>query len=204
MEAIQLHHGDCLGENGMKTLADKSIDMILCDLPFGITCCKWDKRLDLEAVFKEYMRVIKDNGAIVLFSCQPFTTDLIIAGRKYFRYSLVWDKITGSDFLLSKKKPMKAHEDILIFYKKLPTYNVQLTTGTPYKVKWRECEYIISANGENTINRPNGIDNKGTRFPTTVLRFKREGKNILKHPTQKPVSLLEWLIKTYTNEGELI
>jgi site-specific DNA-methyltransferase (adenine-specific) len=112
MEAIQLHHGDCLGENGMKTLADKSIDMILCDLPYGITTHHWDKGLDLEAVFKEYMRVIKDNGAIVLFGCQPFTTDLINVGRKWFRYELIWSKSFGSDFLNANRKPMKSHENL--------------------------------------------------------------------------------------------
>jgi site-specific DNA-methyltransferase (adenine-specific) len=204
MEAIQLYHGDCLGENGMRTLGDKSIDMILCDLPYGVMGgCKWDAKLDLEEVFKQYNRVVKDNGAIVLFAIQPFTTELICANKKHFRYTMVWNKKTGSDFFNANKRPMRAHEDIVVFYKKQPLYNIQKTVGKPFKRHWPEKEFFVPAiNGYMT--RHTGSENTGDRFPTTVLEFKRIYRTTSKHPTQKPVSLLEWLIKTYTNEGEIV
>jgi DNA modification methylase len=278
MENIQLFNEDCLGDKGLCTISDKSIDMILCDPPFGITANKWDKALDLEKMFKEYDRIIKDNGAIVLFGNQPFTTDVINAYRKNFRYSLVWDKNCGTDFFNCNKKPLKSHEDIIVFYKKSPTYNPQKEEGTPYidkrngtllpmsnvggewvrrtivnegtrfpksviKVDYTEAdEYemeehediIVFYKKQPTYNpqmeeggkpykgkkegtvavKCEGFGdwkknykvqkqniNEGTRFPKTVLKFKRETG---KHTTQKPVKLCEWLIKTYTNEGETV
>jgi site-specific DNA-methyltransferase (adenine-specific) len=117
---MELYNTDCLGENGLKVLADKSIDMILCDLPYGTTANKWDCVLPLEEVFKEYNRIIKDNGDIVLFGSQPFTTDLINANRKYFKYELIWDKNYGTNFLNANRMPLKTHENILVFYKKKP------------------------------------------------------------------------------------
>ena len=197
---IQLHLGDCLGENGMRTLADKSVDMILADLPFSITINQWDTKIDLEAVFKEYMRVIKDNGVIVLFGVQPFTTDLINAGRKWFRYSLVWEKSRRSDFFNANRKPLRIHEDIVIFYKKSPIYNPQKYQGKPY-------DWIKGYGGKKTNNQglsvAKGEPNKdGLRFPISIIRI--PSVQHPKHPTQKPVPLLEWLIKTYTNETELV
>ena len=198
---IQLHLGDCLGENGMRTLQDKSVDMILADLPYNMTLHQWDKALDLEEVFKEYMRVIKDNGAIVLFSCQPFTTDLTIAGRKWFRYELIWSKNYGSDFLSANKKPMKSHENLLVFYKKTPTYNPQMREGKPscgFKDEGRDETITHMGRKFKRFRKHNP---SGMRFPLTVINFKKDQG---KHGTQKPVPLLEWLIKTYTNETELV
>jgi site-specific DNA-methyltransferase (adenine-specific) len=202
---MDLRQGDCLGENGMRTLADKSIDMVLCDLPYGITANKWDKGLDLEAVFKEYLRVIKDNGAIVLFATLPFAVDLINANRKYFRYDLVWCKERGSDFYRCKLKPIRAHELLLVFYKNKPTYNPQMRQGEPYKnfkagdanpngVNWRP-EFKVAPKDNTT----------GWKYPLTWLKVKSYGIRMNnKHPTQKPVALLEWLIKTYTNADEIV
>jgi len=129
---MDLRHGDCLGEDGMKTIPDKSIDLILCDPPFQITANKWDVALPMKEMFEQYDRIIKDNGAIILFGCMPFTCDLINAYRKNFRYTLVWDKGIGTDFLNANRKPIRSHEDIVVFYKKLPTYNPQKFQGKPY------------------------------------------------------------------------
>jgi site-specific DNA-methyltransferase (adenine-specific) len=196
---ITLNQGDCLGEDGMKTLANRSVDMICCDLPYGITDNPWDSVLDLSKLFAEYLRIIKDDGAIVLFSCQPFTTDLMNVGRKYFRYELIWSKSKGTDFFNSKKKPLRSHENILVFSKKGTVYNPQMTEGKPYTRKPSDGTFVSSIN--KTLKWV-GFDNPtGLRFPKTVLEFKREQG---KHTTQKPVPLIEWLVKTYTNEGDLV
>lgn len=197
---MEIYNTDCLEDQGLCKLADKSIDMILCDPPYAITANKWDKPLDLEKMFKEYDRIIKDNGAIVLFGNQPFTTDLINAYRKNFRYSLVWDKNQGTDFFNCSRKPLKSHEDIIVFYKNKPTYNPQMEEGKPYCNVRKPID--IPYMQDRSFRFSELIENKdGARFPKTVLKFKRETG---KHTTQKPVKLCEWLIKTYTNEGETV
>ena len=184
---------DCL--EGMKKIDDKSIDMILCDLPYGTTACKWDTVIPFEPLWEQYERVIKDNGAIVLTASQPFTTALINSNIKYFRYSWIWEKEQGVNFLMAKKQPLKVHEDICIFSKKQTIYNPQMTQGKPY----------ISGKGDSgeVTGKVKKIQakNSGTRYPKSVVQFKRETGL---HPTQKPVALFEYLIKTYTNENELI
>jgi len=196
MENYKVFNCDCLGEHGLCTIADKSIDMILCDPPYAITANKWDKPLDLENLFIEYDRIIKDKGAIVLFGNQPFTTDLINAYRKNFRYSLVWDKNFGTDFFNCNRKPLKSHEDIIVFYKKQPIYNPQMEEGNPYRKG--QIRELSSIGRKMTRNK---FEYDGLRFPKSILKFKRETG---KHTTQKPVKLCEWLIKTYTNEGETV
>jgi len=198
MENIKLYNDDCMV--GMKSLADESIDMICADLPYGLTGNKWDIPLDLTALFKEYMRIIKDNGCIALFSCQPFTTDVINAGRKWFRYEIIWEKSNGTDFFNVKKKPLRSHENILIFYKNQPKYNPQMEKGKPYKKVHDTEKEGLSTTGY-IFKRRGEVNNTGTRFPKTILKFAREQG---KHTTQKPVPLLEWFIKTYTDEGELV
>lgn len=202
--SIQLNKGDCLGDNGMKTIADKTIDMICADLPYGITGNRWDNALNLEGVFAEYMRIIKDNGCIALFSCQPFTTDLINAGREWFRYELIWDKKVGTDFFNANRKPLRSHENILIFWKQQPKYNPQMEEGKPYQKKsYPDKVEVVSSIGEHNKFRRLYIEriNTGTRFPKTIISFAKEQGL---HTTQKPVKLLEWLIQTYTDEGELV
>lgn len=185
--------GDCL--EVMRGIPDKSVDMILCDLPYGTTACKWDAIIPFSELWSEYERVIRDNGAIVLTSSQPFTTSLIASNMKLYRYSLVWEKEQGVNFLLAKKQPLKVHEDVNVFYKKQPTYNPQMTKGKPY------------TSGKGTSGEVTGhvtkvqTKNEGTRYPRSVLQFKRETGL---HPTQKPIALFEYLIKTYTNEGETV
>lgn len=179
----------------LREIPDGSVDMILCDLPYGTTACKWDSVIPFEPLWAEYERVIKDNGAIVLTASQPFTTVLAYSNLKLFRYSWVWEKEQGVNFLLAKKQPLKVHEDILVFYKKQPIYNPQMTKGKPY----------ISGKGNsgNVTGNVTKIQtkNEGTRYPRSVIAINRETGL---HPTQKPVALFEYLIKTYTNEGETV
>lgn len=194
-----LIHGDCLIE--MKKLPNKSVDMILCDLPYGMTKNKWDVVIPFEQLWIEYNRIIKDKGAIVLFGSQPFTSIMITSNLKMFRYSLVWEKNKFSDFLNSKRKPMKTNEDICIFYKKQPTYNPQYWYSTPY-TRWNTQAAVDKQSnyGSHKENHVESLD--GKRLPTTVLKFNRVERP--DHPTQKPVDLLEWLIKTYTNQGDAV
>lgn len=175
--------------------------MILCDLPYGVTARnKWDAIIPFDLMWKEYERIIKDNGAIVLFSQQPFTTDLIASNRKLFRYPLVWDKVRPVGFLNANRMPLRSHEDICIFYKKLPTYNPQMRKG---EMMTKGYGGSTSSNyGEaGKIERKTNDD----YFPHSILTFKSvhnmQGKV---HPTQKPIELCDWLIKTYTDEDETV
>ncbi len=202
MPKIELIQGDC--SEKMKDIPDKSIDMILCDLPYGTTACKWDTIIPFEPLWEQYERVIKDNGAIVLTAKQPFTSKLVTSNVDGFRYELIWEKEKGTDFGNANRKPLNAHENILVFYKKQPTYNKQMTKGKPYIKKNNR-----NNNGSdlNFTSDNSGVwINKGERTPISVLKIARDnihkGKNI--HPTQKPVPLFEYLIKTYTNEGETV
>ena len=193
---IQLLHGDCL--ELMKDIPDKSIDMILCDLPYGSTRNKWDLIISFNELWAHYERIIKDNGAIILFCDGMFTAKLLLSNPKLWRYNLVWDKQRGCDFLNANVKPLKSHEDIAVFYKKKPTYNKQYWYSTPYK---RTKNGSLSTN-YGFRNEAWTESEDGRRNPLSVLSFSRDSDRT--HPTQKPVSLLEWLIKTYTNEGDLV
>ena len=196
MELIQ---GDCL--EVMKNIPSASVDMILCDLPYGTTRNKWDTCLNLGKLWEQYKRIIKDNGAIVLFSQMPFTAALVMSNPKMFRYEWIAEKSLATGFLNAKRMPMKAHENILVFYKKLPMYNAQMTKGKPYSITRRDIGGQYLHNFESIETK-----NEGTRCPRDVLRDLWQpycgGK--MYHPTQKPVPLLEYLIKTYTNEGDTV
>lgn len=194
----KLHHGNCL--EIMKQIEDESIDMILCDLPYGTTACKWDSIIPFEPLWEQYNRLIKNNGAIVLFGDEPFSTKLRNSNLKNYRYDWVWEKEQGVGFLNAKKIPLKKHELISVFYKKLPTYNPQFNYGKPYVMNRKVRKLEIYGNAKTTSKTKN-LD--GKRYPTSIIKFNRELKDRL-HPTQKPVPLLEYLIKTYTNEGETV
>lgn len=198
---IDLRLGDCL--DVMKTIEDNSIDMILCDLPYGTTNCKWDEIIPFDLLWNEYYRITKDNAAIVLFSTQPFTTKMISSNMNDFRYCLVWDKIRAAGFLNANRMPLKQHEDICVFYKKLPTYNPQKYLDKPYdKTKYNGKELDKNVLGSYTSK---SSKNNGERFPKSILKFSQNWKRQdQQHPTQKPELLLEWLIKTYTNECEKV
>jgi site-specific DNA-methyltransferase (adenine-specific) len=194
-----IYRADCL--ELMPSIPDKSIDMILCDLPYGTTACKWDTVIPFEPLWKEYKRIIKDNGAIVLTASQPFTSALVMSNPKMYRYELLWIKEQGTGNLNANKIPLKQHENISVFYKSLPTYNPQMTQGKSYTMK--------RAKNTNEIFGKTGTkdgyitENGGERYPTSTLYFNRELSSRY-HPTQKPVALFEYLIKTYTNEGDLV
>ena len=192
---IKLFRGDCL--EVMKSIPDKSIDMILCDLPYGKTQNKWDSIISLEKLWEQYNRIIKDNGVIALFAQIPFDKVLGVSNLKMLRYEWIWQKEQGTGFLNAKKMPLKNHENILIFYKKSPIYNPQMKKGKPYTLE--RNTYTVNYGKQVDMVR---TENTGERYPLTILKFKRDKEKL--HPTQKPVELLEYLIKTYTNEGELV
>lgn len=189
-------HGDCL--ELMMDIPDGSIDMILCDLPYGTTRNKWDSIIPLEQLWTHYKRIIKQNGAIILFCDGMFTKALLQSNEKMWRYNMVWDKQRGCDFLNANVKPLKSHEDIAVFYGKKPTYNKQFWYSTPYA---RTKNGTLSDNyGGRKEAWSESTD--GRRNPLTVLSFGRDSDR--QHPTQKPVALLEYLVKTYTNEGDTV
>ena len=191
--------GDCL--EVMKDIPDKSIDMILCDLPYGTTACKWDTIIPFEPLWEQYKRIIKDNGAIVLTASQPFTSALVMSNPKMFKYALVWDKVKSSQPHLSKIQPMKRHEDILVFGGKL-NYSPQRVLKDKPRKAYGHSE---KANNDHKLGlkslEPYLITHS---YPTTILPFSNADNTIRVHPTQKPVTLFEHLIKTYTNEGDLV
>lgn len=208
-KGIKLIKGDCL--EIMKSIPRGKVDMILCDLPYGITACKWDAVIPFEPLWEQYERVIKDNGAIVLFGSQPFTSALVMSNPKLFKYELIWKKNVPTGFFNAKKRQMKIHENILIFYKKQPTYNPQMIKRTEeeYKKSLRindsECNNpeIYNAGRKKLIRKT--AEEQWYKNPTTICEISKNRKLDTKlHPTQKPVALLEYLIKTYTNEGELV
>lgn len=182
----------------MKQIPDESVDMILCDLPYGTTRNKWDVVIPFDALWSAYKRIIKENGAIVLFCDGMFTAKLLTSNPGMWRYNLVWDKQRGCDFLNANVKPLKCHEDIAIFYKKKPIYNKQAWYSTPYKCTKNGS--LSSNYGDRHEAWSESPD--GARNPLTILSFARDASQ--EHPTQKPVALLEWLIKTYTNRGGLV
>ena len=196
MQVNTIIHGDCL--EVMPQLPNGSVDMILCDLPYGTTACKWDTIIPFEPLWTEYKRIIKSNGAIVLTASQPFTSALVMSNPKWFKYELIWDKQKGSDFLNSKIKPLGSHENILIFANKSIIYKPQFWFSKPYK---KTPNGSLSDNyGKRKTAWTESVD--GKRYPLSIISKERDGNRI--HPTQKPVALFEYLIKTYTNENDLV
>lgn len=201
---VQLLHGDCL--ELMDNIQKGSVDMILADLPYGTTACKWDTVLDLQRLWLQYERVIKDNGAIVLTASQPFTTVIINSNIKLFRYEWIWEKSKASNFLQASYMPLKAHENVCVFYKSTPTYNPQKSEGKAYKTRKRHEKHGSNPDVYNAIPNYTGREPelKEGRLPRTVQYFATAHMEGKYHPTQKPVALMEYLIKTYTNEGETV
>jgi len=235
---MQIIHGDCLEK--MKDIPDKSIDMILCDLPYGTTACKWDVvipfnkyvqigekviyeqeyvfdkmksgvsykealedflSISKDGLWDNYNRIIKDKGAIVLFGSEPFSSYLRMSNIKQYKYDWIWDKVNRyTGYGNCKNAPLKRYETISVFAKQKTTYNPQMTVGKPYK---KTGDYSSKIYGTGKIKKTG--ENSGTRYPYNILQFKGDDKkNCFLHPTQKPVSLLEYLIKTYTLEGETV
>ena len=197
METNVCYQGDCL--EVMKGIEDKSIDMILCDLPYGTTACKWDTIIPFEPLWEQYKRIIKDNGAIVLTASQPFTSALVMSNIKMFKYEWIWEKSLSGSPALCRKTPMKVHENVLVFGGK--NYNPQMTKGT----KRKKGISGSSIEGQKFIS--SGINNgeiNDDYYPRSVQYFSNADRKNKVHPTQKPVALFEYLIKTYTNEGDLV
>lgn len=200
MASIELYNGDCL--EVMKNIADKSVDMILCDLPYGTTACKWDSIIPFELLWEQYNRIIKDNGAIALFGSEPFSSHLRISNIKKYKYDWVWNKKLAGNAILAKKQPLKIHENILIF--NTTKYFPQMIKGK----RRRKMTGGLDTNKVETIQNSISYQEEYINdlyYPQSIQEFSianlRKGRL---HPTQKPVALLEYLIKTYTNEGETI
>lgn len=204
---IDLHKGNCL--DVMPLIPDKSVDMILCDLPYGTTACKWDIIIPFSPLWEQYERVIKDNGAIVLTASQPFTSLLVMSNLKYFRYSLVWDKVIGTNFQLANLRPMSSHEDILVFSKGKTANGSD--NNMCYYPQMTMREKPIKGGGmtvKGALNNHNMVAMKkvyNDKHPISILTYRKEINGINKlHTSQKPILLMEYLIKSYTKEGETI
>lgn len=194
-----LFEGDCL--EIMRSFPNSCIDMVLCDLPYGTTQNKWDSVLDLKCLWKEYNRIVKPNGAIVLTSHGIFTAKLILSNEKYFKYKIIWEKSKSTNFLNAKKQPLRKHEDICVFYRKQPLYNPQMSYGEPYNKGLRKNQLTGSYGNFS----PSLVKSEGERYPTDIVYFKTaESEGAVLHPTQKPIELGRYLIKTYTKEGDLV
>jgi DNA modification methylase len=197
---IQLIKGECL--EAMKQIPTGSVDAIITDPPYGTTRCKWDSVIDFELMWEQLNRIIKPNGAIVLFGSEPFSSALRMSNIKNYKYDWVWEKSKATNFLNAKKQPLRAKESILVFYKKQPTYNPQMTKGKSYNKGIRKKQTKDDVYG--SFNQTE-VKSEGNRYPRDVLYFKTaetEGETF--HKTQKPVKLMEYLIKTYTNENEIV
>lgn len=197
---MTLFKGNCLEE--MSKIPNQCVDLILTDLPYGTTNDEWDKRIPLKPLWNEWLRVIKENGTIALWSQMPFSAEIVCSNIELFRYEWIVEKTKGTGHLNSKKMPLKAHENVLIFYKKLPTYNPQKTTGhKPVNSYTKHTD-----DGSNYGQTITGISGGGNtdRYPRDVLCFKWDTQKSKLHPTQKPVKANEYFIKTYTNKGDTV
>jgi len=202
IDSCTLYHADCF--DVFPFIEDKSIDAIICDLPYGTTACKWDTIIPFEPLWAQYKRIIKDNGAIVLFGSQPFTSALVMSNPKMFKYELIWDKMYGRQPQLANIQPMKRHENILVFGKSRLIYNPQKTKlDKPYTSTGAN-------NSKNGVRNDHklGLKKQTTTYthktPDSVIQVKPFNRGETQHPTQKPVALFEYLIKTYTNEGDMV
>lgn len=208
MELNKIYNEDCL--IGMKEIPDKSIDMILCDPPYGTSANKWDSVIDFQELWKEYERIIKDDGAIVLFGSEPFSSQLRLSNLKLYKYDWKWEKPSGANFLNFKYQPAKVYEDIMVFGKMATSYSKkgnmkyfpQMESGKPYTQKSGKQKNDYS---NSTVRSPIEqvvTKNDGERYPRAIQKFNKDKEKL--HSTQKPVALIEYLIKTYTNEGDVV
>lgn len=194
---IRMHNSDCLV--GMSRIETGTVDLVLCDLPYGTTKCPWDRVIPFEPLWEQYRRVLKPRGALALFAAQPFATELINSARKLFRYDLVWEKGTAVGHANANRMPMRSHELVLVFYQRLPKYH-------PQGLVPLEKPVVHRASGKKAGSVYGGMKNASvqqfTNYPRSVLHFASRGKRL--HPTQKPVELLEYLVRTYTDPGDLV
>lgn len=197
--SISLHLGDCLNE--LHAVQNKSIDLVIADLPYGTTQCKWDTQINLDMLWEHYRRVCKPSAAILLFAQTPFDKVLGCSNPPWLRYEIIWEKTHPTGHLNAKKMPMKAHENILVFYDKLPTYNPQKTQGHVRKTATKRKD-LTPVYGEQTFD---ALPYDSTeRYPRSVITFPSDKQTSNLHPTQKPVELLRWLVRTYSNAGDRV
>lgn len=199
---VKLYCGDCL--EVMKQIHDKSVDLILVDPPYGTTKCKWDIIIPFEPLWEQYQRIIKDNGAVIIFGSEPFASKLRLSNLEWYKYDLYWKKEKATNFLQVKKRPGKVTENICVFYKNQPTYNPQMVKHEGKIVKNSpkgKFNSIVSSTWDKQITPY--IDT-GYRYPCDILEFRREKLGSTFHPTQKPLQLMEYLVKTYSNENDII
>lgn len=194
---LQLHHGDCLAV--MPEIPDQSVDLILCDLPYGTTACAWDSVIPMDTLWKHYKRIAKHRAAVVLTASQPFTSALVMSNPKEFRHEWVWAKNRGTNPFAAKYAPMKRHESVLVFARKSPVYNPQMRKGRPYRAFKSDTANVGEVYG--TTKSAHKDNPEGSLLPITLLEISCEFGN---HPTQKPVALMEYLIRTYTNPGGVV
>lgn len=198
IENIELWNGDCL--ELMKNIPDKSIDCIICDPPYGTTACKWDSVIPFDRLWEQYNRIIKDNGAIVLFGTEPFSTELRHSNLEMYKYDWIWDKVKPNGHLVAKHRPMQRNENISVFGKgKINYYPIMVERDKPKKSKEYSRTEIMG--GNTTDNKGKTLNKK---YPQNILVYSNAYQKNKLHPTQKPVELLEYLIKTYTQEGEVV
>lgn len=196
---MQLFSGDCL--DVMKSIPDASVDMVFCDLPYGVTARNaWDTIIPFNLLWSAYERVVKESGAMVFTATQPFASSLVMSKPEWFKYEWIWEKEYGTGFLNAKKQPLRSHEQILVFYRKQSSYNPVMGEGKPYTCK--QGGHGTNYNDRGTKTHEVVTANDGTRYPKTVLEFSRDKDKV--HPTQKPVALMEYLIRTYSNPGEIV
>lgn len=196
---MNLYNGDCL--EIMPTIEDGSVDMVLCDLPYGTTACKWDSVIPFEPLWREYRRLVRRNSAIVLTACQPFTSALVASNYKAFKYDVVWDKVKGTGFLNAKKRPMRNHESVLIFsFGRIP-YNPQMTSGHERKTTFRAKH--LQTDVYDAMANDYHYDSTD-RYPRSVITISTDTQNSSLHPTQKPVALMEYFILTHTKPGDTV
>ena len=198
MEINKIYNEDCL--IGMQRIQDKSVDCIICDLPYGTTACKWDTIIPFEPLWEQYERVIKDGGAIVLTAAQPFTSALVMSNPKLFKYSWVWDKVKPSGFQIAKYRPMMRQEDVLVFGKAKVQYYPIMTD----REKQKKSKVYSSSDSSPLANNDGEERTYTQKYPQSILTYSNANQRGKVHPTQKPVALFEYLIKTYTNEGETV
>lgn len=203
-ELNKIYNEDCL--LGMRDIPDKSIDCIICDPPYGSTSCAWDVVIPFDKLWEQYERIIKDNGAIILFGTEPFSSMLRMSNLKWYKYDLIWKKSKSGSAFCAKYRPIAKHENISVFSRngERTVYNPQMKPGEPYKRTHKAGREInnhkIGFNHEEFV-----YENEGVRYPDSVLEFQQKWRRQDQiHPTQKPVELIEWLVKTYSNEGDLI
>ncbi len=197
---IKLLHGDCL--ELMQTIEDGSIDAIITDPPYGTTACKWDSVIPFDPMWEQLNRIIKPNGAIVLFGSEPFSSALRMSNIKNYKYDIIWDKVLHSNPLIAKKQPLSAHENISLFYKKQPTYNPQMRYDGKEIKRGGKSVGLSETKGQTKIFR--GKDSSKARYPKKIVAISNASKKDSFHPTQKPEALMRYLINTYTNEGETV